>query len=65
MAQKDINPVNEFKVQKLARDVMELMETLGFTCGEAELLPDVLRSFLDRNKKRLAEGKPFCLANSD
>lgn len=57
--------VDEFKVQQFAYEVMGLMEEKGFNYGEAMMLPKILKIWLERNEKRLADSKPFNVYKAD
>lgn len=50
---------HEFRVQKLASEVMKLMEAKGLSIAEAEEFPEALRRRLKENGERIEKSKPF------
>lgn len=48
-------------VSEYARNILEEMEKLGFTQGEAELLPKLLSEQIEENSKRFEYHKPFAV----
>lgn len=48
-------------VSEYARNILAEMEKLGFTQGEAELLPRILSEQIEENSKQLEYHKPFAV----
>jgi hypothetical protein len=56
-----VGGIDEFMIQRTARQILKEMQECGWTQGEAELLPKYLESAIKQNSERIRKLKPFAI----
>ena len=56
-----VGGIDEFMIQRTARQILKEMQECGWTQGEAELLPKYLESSIKQNSERIRKLKPFAI----